>query len=127
MKSRRRRASLIHAIPEDLEGILGRAMEKDRGNRYQTALAMKGDLQSLKKESEPGLTTSARMRPALPYKLRTDTFEAPTRRWYVWALLGVIALLLTILVPVGGVLPEASPGRAGSEKHYRRVAAAKPE
>ena len=49
------------AIPEDLEGILGRAMEKDRGNRYQTALAMKGDLQSLKKESEPGLSTSALM------------------------------------------------------------------
>ena len=42
------------ALPPDLEGILGRAMEKDRGNRYQNALAMKGDLQSLKKETEPG-------------------------------------------------------------------------
>ncbi len=103
------------AVPEDLEGILGRAMEKDRGNRYQTALAMKGDLQSLKKESEPGLTTSARLRPALPYKLRTNTFEAPTRRWQVYALLGVIALLLTILVPIGAYYVKHRPGAPGAK------------
>jgi serine/threonine-protein kinase len=98
------------ALPEDLEGILGRAMEKDRGTRYQTALAMKGDLQSLKKESEPGLTTSARMRPALPYKLRTTTFESPTRRWQVYALLGVIALLITVLIPVTAYYLKHRPG-----------------
>ena len=40
----RRRANSILLIPEDLEGILGRAMEKDRGIVTQTALAMKGDL-----------------------------------------------------------------------------------
>ena len=60
------------ALPSDLEGILGRAMEKNRGNRYQTALAMKGDLQSLKRETEPGLTTSGRMRAALPYHIKTE-------------------------------------------------------
>ena len=43
-------------LPQDLEGILGRAMEKDRGHRYQNALALKGDLQSLRKETESGLT-----------------------------------------------------------------------
>ena len=102
------------AVPEDLEGILGRAMEKDRGNRYQTALAMKGDLQSLKKESEPGLTTSARMRPALPYKLRTNTFEKPTRRWHVYALLGVIALLITVLIPVAAYYVKHRPGAPGA-------------
>ena len=32
------------ALPSDLEGIIGRAMEKDRGHRYPNALAMKGDL-----------------------------------------------------------------------------------
>ncbi len=42
------------SLPADLEGILGRAMEKNRGNRYPNALAMKGDLQSLKRETEPG-------------------------------------------------------------------------
>jgi serine/threonine protein kinase len=103
------------ALPEDLEGILGRAMEKDRGNRYQTALAMKGDLQSLKKDSEPGLTTTARMRPVLPYKLRTTAFESPTRGWQVYALLGVIALLLTILIPIGAYYLKYRAGAAGAK------------
>jgi len=102
------------AVPDDLEGILGRAMEKDRGNRYQTALAMKGDLESLKKESEPGLTKSARQRPALPYKLRTSTFETPNR-WQTFALLGVIALLLTSLIPVGVWWLKHRPGAAGAK------------
>ncbi len=103
------------AVTEDLEGILGRAMEKDRGTRYQTALAMKGDLESLKKESEPGTTASARSRPALPYKLRTSTFEAPARRWHLWALLGIIALLLTILIPVGAYYLKHRPGAPGAK------------
>ena len=98
------------AIPEELEGILGRAMEKDRGNRYQTPQAMKGDLESLKKDSEPGLTTTARMRPALPYKLRTSTFDTGSRRWQVYALLGIIALLLTILIPIGAYFLKHRPG-----------------
>ena len=86
------------ALPSDIEGILGRAMEKNRGNRYQTALAMKGDLQSLKRETEPGLTTSGRMRAALPYKIKTGTFQT-TNRTQTYILLGVIALLLTVLIP----------------------------
>jgi len=96
-------------LPEDLEGILGRAMEKDRGNRYQTALAMKGDLQSLKRESEPGLTISQRMRPALPYKLRTSTF-ATASRWQLYTLLGVIGLLLAVLIPIGAYWFRHRPG-----------------
>ena len=103
------------AVPEDLEGILGRAMEKDRGHRYQTALAMKGDLHSLKKESEPGLTTSAKMRPALPYKLRSTAFAKPTRRWHVYALLGIIALLITVLVPVAAYYVKHRPGAPGAK------------
>ncbi len=103
------------AVSEDLEGILGRAMEKDRGIRYQTALAMKGDLQSLRKDSDPGLSTSARMRPALPYKLRTTAFAKPTRRWHVYVLLGVIALLLTVLVPIGAYYVKHRPGAMGAK------------
>ena len=103
------------AISEDLEGILGRAMEKNRGTRYQTAQAMKGDLQSLKKDSDPGLSSSARMRPALPYKLRTSTFAKPTRRWHVYALLGIIALLLTVLVPIGAYYLKHRLGATGAK------------
>src|SRR5271167_4570096 len=63
------------ALPKDLEGILGRAMEKERGNRYPDALAMKGDLQSLKHDTEPGMTVTARMRPPIPYRIASSTFQ----------------------------------------------------
>jgi len=87
-------------LPPELEGILGRAMEKERGNRYPNALAMKGDLQSLKRETEPGMTETARMRPLLPYRISSKTFQTTSRR-SLYILLGVIALLITILVPMG--------------------------
>ncbi len=87
------------ALPVDLEGIIGRAMEKERGHRYPTALAMKGDLQSLRKETESGVTRALR-RPALPYRIATTTFQATTR-WSTYILLGVCAVLLMVLVTVG--------------------------
>ncbi|HVO82192.1 MAG TPA: protein kinase [Terriglobales bacterium] len=85
-------------LPPELEGIIGRAMEKDRGNRYQNAVAIKTDLQALKKETESGLTKTKR--PVLPYRIVTGTFEDPSKRSH-YALLGVIALLVTLLVPLG--------------------------
>ena len=88
------------ALPPDLEGIIGRAMEKDRGHRYPNALAMKGDLQSLRRETESGLTKSGARRPALPYRIATTTFQASSR-FPTYLLLGVSALLLTVLVAVG--------------------------
>src|SRR5271157_2751165 len=88
------------ALPQDLEGIIGRAMEKDRGHRYPNALAMKGDLQSLRKETESGLTKTGTRRPGLPYRIATSTFQA-TSKISTYLLLGVSALLLTVLVAVG--------------------------
>jgi eukaryotic-like serine/threonine-protein kinase len=87
-------------LPQELEGIIGRAMEKERGNRYPDALAMKGDLQSLKRETEPGMTETARMRPRLPYRIASSTFQSTSRK-SLYILLGVIALLITLLVPMG--------------------------
>jgi serine/threonine protein kinase/tetratricopeptide (TPR) repeat protein len=103
-------------LPVDLEGILGRAMEKNRGNRYQTALAMKGDLESLKRETEPGLTTSGRLRAALPYRIKTSTFQTANRT-QIYLLLGVIALLLTLLIPVGTWWFKHRPGAGGAAKN----------
>ena len=88
------------ALPTDLEGIIGRAMEKERGHRYPNAMAMKGDLQSLRKESASGLSKSGFRRPVLPYRIATTTFQATTR-WSTYILLAVSALLLTALVAVG--------------------------
>jgi eukaryotic-like serine/threonine-protein kinase len=86
-------------LPADLEGILGRAMEKDRGNRYETALAMKGDLQSLKKDTEPSLTNTGRLKPAIPYRIKTSTFQTSSKL-QTYLLIGMGALLLLALVTV---------------------------
>src|SRR3981081_2185793 len=89
------------SLPRDFEGIVGRAMEKDRGHRYPNALAMKGDLQSLRKETESGLTKTGARRPALPYRLATNTFQASTSKFSLYLLVAVSAVLLMLLVAVG--------------------------
>ena len=91
---------LNHRLPSEMEGIIGRAMEKNRGNRYPNALAMKGDLQSLKKETETGLTKTGAKRPALPYRIATTTFQASNKH-QTYLLVGVTALLITVLTAVG--------------------------
>jgi eukaryotic-like serine/threonine-protein kinase len=87
------------SLPADLEGILGRAMEKERGNRYETALAIKGDLQSLKKDTEPSLTNTGRLKPAIPYRIKTSTFQTSSKL-QTYLLIGMGALLVLALITV---------------------------
>ncbi len=107
-------------LPPELEGIIGRAMEKERGKRYPDALAMKGDLQSLKRETEPGMTDTARMRPLLPYRISSSTFQTTSRK-SLYILLGVIALLITLLIPMGAWFFKQ---RANAPRPYQRCRAA---
>ena len=100
------------SLPVDLEGIIGRAMEKNRGNSYPNAIAMKGDLQSLRKETESGLTKTGAKRPALPYRLATTTFQTASKK-QTYILLGIILLLVTILIPVGAWWFKHRPGAGG--------------
>jgi serine/threonine protein kinase len=88
------------SLPRDLEGIIGRAMEKDRGNRYPNALAMKADLQALKKETDPELTTSGRMRSPFPYRIATSTFQTSSKL-QTYLLLAVSAILVMVLTLAG--------------------------
>src|SRR5213596_4268216 len=99
------------ALPSDLEGIIGRAMEKDRGKRYQSAESMKADLQALKKETESGLTKTGR-REGLPYRIVTDTFQTSSKPQR-YLLLAVTALLITVLVAVGAWWVKHRMGGAG--------------
>jgi serine/threonine protein kinase len=108
--------SLNPALPRDLEGIIGRAMEKDRGHRYPSALAMKGDLQSLRRGTESGLTRTGARRPALPYRIATTTFQASSK-FSTYLLLGVSALLLTVLVAVGAWWFKQHKMAAGAPKN----------
>jgi|KBSMisStaDraftv2_1062788.scaffolds.fasta_scaffold10964_2 serine/threonine protein kinase/TolB-like protein len=91
--------TLNPAIPKELEGIIGKAMEKDRNKRYGSAAEMKAALQHLKKETESGLTrTSGRI--TAPVRVVTKTFQTPGKR-QSYLLLAVTGLLITVLAAVG--------------------------
>ena len=92
-------------------------MEKDRGHRYPNALAMKGDLQSLRRETESGMTKSGMRRPALPYRLATTTFQTSSK-FSTYLLLGVSGLLLTVLIAIGAWwFKQRQMGDAGAAKN----------
>jgi serine/threonine protein kinase len=87
-------------VPVELEGIIGKAMEKDRQERYQSATQMKADLLQLKRETESGQVKSG----LHPSKLRvvSNTFgRKSSSRWQFWLLLSTLALLATVLAAVG--------------------------
>lgn len=83
------------AIPQRLEEIVQKALEKDRNLRYQSAAEMRTDLQRLKRDSETGqisALSSARM--TLPAALPAR--RAGLRKLFVSVL--TIALLAIFLV-----------------------------
>jgi TolB-like protein len=87
-------------MPVELEGIIGKAMEKDRKDRYQSATQMKADLLQLKRESESGQVRSGLHVAKL--RVASKTFGRPgNSRWLFWSLLGTAALLVTVLAAVG--------------------------
>jgi TolB-like protein/Tfp pilus assembly protein PilF len=93
------------AIPAQLEMIISKALEKDRGLRYQTAADLRADLQRLKRD-----TDSARVMPA------TTGFSpryALRRNWphFVWG--GALIVLLAVFALFAGNLRDRLLGRTG--------------
>jgi TolB-like protein/Tfp pilus assembly protein PilF len=86
-------------VPVELEGIIGKAMEKDRKERYQSATQMKADLQQLKKENESGQVKSGLA--TVKLRVSSKTFGRKSSRWQFWLLMGTLALLITVLAAVG--------------------------
>jgi TolB-like protein len=85
-------------IPIELEGIIGKAMEKDRNHRYQSAMEMKSDLALLKRELESGVVMSGTITTRL--LAGTATFGRDTRL-QTYLLLGMAGLLVAVLASVG--------------------------
>jgi serine/threonine protein kinase/Tfp pilus assembly protein PilF len=90
--------SINPAVPAELEAIIGKAMEKDRNQRYRNAAEMKTALAQLKKGTEPLLRSGLRQTIGVRGSTRTFQKRSSTLNWIV---LGLAALLLTVAATVG--------------------------
>jgi serine/threonine protein kinase/Tfp pilus assembly protein PilF len=90
--------SINPAVPGELEAIIGKAMEKDRNQRYRNAAEMKTALAQLKKGTEPLLRSGLRQTIGVRGSTRTFQKRSSTLNWLV---LGLAALLLTVAATVG--------------------------
>ena len=90
--------SLNPALPAGLEGIIGKTMEKDRVQRYQTATMIKADLQQLKKETESGFSRTGARSTSLDVVIHNFRRSGKQQ---TYLLLGVSALLITVLTTFG--------------------------
>jgi eukaryotic-like serine/threonine-protein kinase len=84
-------------LPPELKGIIGKAMEKDRGQRYQSASQIKTDLQHLKRQTESGPVRTASQ---VALRVVTDTFGGPSP-WLKWLAIVMAGLLITVLAALG--------------------------
>jgi eukaryotic-like serine/threonine-protein kinase len=93
-------AEINPKVPVELEGIIGKAMEKDREHRYQSATQMKADLQQLKRETESGQVKSAFHSSRL--RVASKTFgRGGSNRLLYWLLGITAAVLITVLAALG--------------------------
>ncbi len=77
------------------------SLSERAGDEGRSAVVAEGD--------GVGADKDARMRrPVLPYRIATSTFQPPATKWSTYILLGVCALLLTVLAGSGRVVVQAS-------------------
>jgi eukaryotic-like serine/threonine-protein kinase len=82
-------------IPAKLEDVIGKALEKDRNLRYQSAAEMRTDLQRLKRDTETGRVAAASSGTAT---VLPEAPAAPKQR--LWKI-AVPILLIAALIAVG--------------------------
>ncbi len=93
--------SINPAVPSELEAIIGKAMEKDRNQRYKNATEMKADLVKLKKGTDPMLRSGFRQMTGL--HVVPHAFQKSSSKLN-WIVAGLAAVLLTLVAAVGAWL-----------------------
>jgi len=94
-------ASLVRLNPElpaKLEEFIGKALEKDRKLRYQTASDLRADLQRLKRDTESGRAAVA---PVYDRRKETALIERRYRMRWRWAAAGVGAAFMLLAALLG--------------------------
>ena len=102
-------------IPTPLEGIIAKALEKDRGLRYRSASDMHVDLKRLERSGDSTRT-------ALTSEVRQTTVPLPApapRRWPYWAGAAAVAVLALIGIRTRWFSPEG--GQPVSEAVARQI------
>jgi eukaryotic-like serine/threonine-protein kinase len=86
------------SLPVGFEAIAGRALEKRRDKRYQSAAEMRADLERLRRDAEAGITTAALgVRPLMAPGRRVFRGISLNQTYLMLALGGVVVMLLVVL------------------------------
>jgi len=92
--------SINPAVPAELEAIIGKAMEKDRNQRYKNATEMKTDLAQLRIKTGTDPMLRSGFRQASGLHTATKTFQKPSSKLN-WIIAGVAAVAFVAVVAIG--------------------------
>jgi eukaryotic-like serine/threonine-protein kinase len=96
-------------VPDELERIINKALEKDRDLRFQSASEMRVDLQRLKRDSDSGRMAATGTRAAPDSKPETPVARGQARRWITVAAVIALAAVAAAILYRGLMPPPAPP------------------
>jgi serine/threonine protein kinase/tetratricopeptide (TPR) repeat protein len=93
-KKSRAASQLNPQVPQQVEAIIDKALEKDRNLRYQSAADMRADLQRLKRDKESGSVGTAPIETARVgmASVGTGTLARPGRAKLGWVFAGIVLI-----------------------------------